>query len=69
MEVRIEPERPEDRNTPFHMKITTMRHVAKSKSGNDCTLACGHIVRMYGNPELADGKVLCILCRDAAGGK
>lgn len=67
MKITIEGERPEDRNTPFHKKIVSMRHVPNTKGGNDCILECGHYVRMFGDPALAKGVALCMACRDAAG--
>ena len=63
MNVRIEGERAENRNTVFHKKIVTVTPVPNTKSGNDVVLACGHKVRTFGDLKHANGVILCQECR------
>jgi hypothetical protein len=64
MNVRIEPERPEDRNTRFHMRIMGTERIQGTRTGNWADLECGHRVMIFGNIEMAGGKALCMECRD-----
>jgi hypothetical protein len=64
VEVRVEGERPEDRNTPFHKRIVKAEPILNTIAGNTCTLECGHVVQTFGDLKLADGKALCMRCRE-----
>lgn len=66
MNIRIEGERPEDRKTPFHKRIVATRRIPHTRSGNICTLECGHVVQTFGDLNRAEGVSLCFQCRDAA---
>jgi hypothetical protein len=64
VEVRIEGERKEDRNSPFHKRIIKSESIPNTKAGSVCTLECGHVVQTFGDLKLADGKALCMRCRE-----
>ena len=61
----LEPDEP-PRDTPFHMRILSVRTIPNTRSGHIATLECGHLVRTFGRLALAEGRVLCTQCRDAA---
>ena len=63
-ELKIEPERPEDRDTEFHKRITAYRRIPNTRSGHYVVLECGHQVMTFGNLEHAQGKALCVRCRE-----
>ena len=64
--IKIEGERPEDRNTPFHKRIVETMPIKNTRTGHWCRLECGHVVQAFGDLKLAEGKVLCMQCRDGA---
>jgi hypothetical protein len=66
MKITIEPERPEDRYTPFHKRITQVRPIVGTRSGYSCILECGHRVQLFGKIEMAEGVALCMQCRTEA---
>lgn len=51
--------------TIYHRRILTMTPIPHTRTGNTCTLECGHTVETYGKIDLAGGKVLCTECRNA----
>jgi len=61
---RIEGERREDRNTPFHKRILSVEPIPNTKSGHWGKLECGHRVMLFGDYERLDGVALCMHCRD-----
>ena len=66
MNVTIEPERPEDRHTPFHKRIVSVQPIPNTKTRNWCKLECGHVVQTFGDLRHANGVALCMKCRDQA---
>lgn len=50
--------------TIYHRRILTMAPILNTRTGNICTLECGHIVQTFGKVDPV-GKVLCTECRDA----
>jgi hypothetical protein len=66
MDVKIEPERPEDRHTRFHVRIKSTTRIQGTKTGCYADLECGHRAIIFGNIEMAEGKALCMECRDKA---
>jgi hypothetical protein len=66
--VYIEGERAEERNTPFHIAIASAERIAGTRSGRIVTLVCGHKFQTFGDLAHAEGKILCVYCRTAAGG-
>lgn len=61
---RIEGERADERNSPFHKKIVGEQlAIPHTKTGRHALLECGHVVHLWG-VESPDGKALCMKCRD-----
>ncbi len=61
--LKIEVERAEDRNTPFHKRIVRTRRVPGTKSGNHVFLECGHRVMTFGDLALTNGVAMCERCK------
>lgn len=61
--IRLEPD---TGHTPYHRAIVSMTPIPNTRTGNICELECGHRVHIFGKIELANGKALCMVCRDAA---
>jgi hypothetical protein len=51
--------------TIYHRRIVSMQPIPHTKSGNNCTLSCGHRVQTYGRIDPLQ-LYLCTECRDAA---
>jgi hypothetical protein len=64
--MKIEAERPEDRNTEFHKKIVAVKPIPNTRTGHFVVLECGHQVMTFGNLRHAQGKAFCVQCRKAA---
>jgi hypothetical protein len=54
------------RDSAFHKRIVKTRPIPGTRSGNTCTLECGHQVQTFGKLDHAGGVALCTQCRDAA---
>jgi hypothetical protein len=63
----LEPDE-EPRSSPFHRRIVSATPIPNTRTGNDVELECHHVVKTFGNLDMAAGRVLCTQCRDAAGG-
>jgi len=61
----LEPDE-EPRDSEFHKRIVEARSIPNTLAGNVVKLECGHVVRTFGRLALADGRVLCLQCRDEA---
>jgi len=66
MNINIEPD-PAPRNTPYHKKIVEVKPVPNTHTGHYVRLECGHWAMTFGSLDHANGVVLCMDCRDAAG--
>ena len=63
--VYMEPDEP-PRDTKWHKRIVRVERIPNTRTGNNVTLECGHIVQAFGRLEPhAAGVVLCTVCRDA----
>lgn len=63
----IEPD-PLPRRGPWHKKIKAIHPIRDTRTGNQLTLECGHVVQSFGDLNRSDseGLVLCTQCRDAS---
>lgn len=62
-QVKIEPDAG-PRDTVYHKRIIDIKPIPNTRSGNVCTLECGHVVQTFGSLLPAQGVVLCTQCRD-----
>jgi len=62
--LKIEGERPDERNTIYHKRIVRTSRVPGTRSGNYCFLECGHRVMTFGDLALLNGVTMCERCRE-----
>jgi hypothetical protein len=54
------------RNSPWHRRILSADPIPNTRSGQWLTLECGHRSMAFGNLAHAEGRVMCLQCRDIA---
>jgi hypothetical protein len=53
------------RDTPHHKRIVGAFPIENTRTGYRLLLECGHEAVTFGNLAHAEGRVLCMRCRDA----